>query len=154
MDDKTFAGIDRLTGLLAWWGMAGAEGKKSMPRQLNRLDTFVSDIQKAWLDAANRQVSASLTANEELALSAQAILRNRTQAEFLASQTEIATTISKAASIYAATWAEFQHRIQDCCTAILQAPAADIAVKAEPANTPPRSGQISAKRATDKLVDA
>lgn len=153
MDDPTSVGTDRLKSLLTWWGMPAIEDKDSVSSQLNRFQTFVSDVQKAYFDAASRQMEAMFAANDRLARSAQGLLHGQKPADLLSTQAEITTVVLDVASLNAGTWAEFQQKVQDSIAALSRETAEKVSAEPQP-KAAQEKPERSATRASEKLVDA
>lgn len=150
MDDQISAGMKRLNALLCWWGMGSAPDMDDFARQFDRLQNFVSDVQKAYLDAASRHTDAMLDSNDRLARSAQGLLKGREQADLLAAQAEIVDIVLEAAALHARTWAELQREVQESYRA-LSARSTD---KVKSAPPPAKDDKPSSARESEHLVNA
>lgn len=155
MDDQISAGMKRLNALLGWWGMGSAPDMDAIARQFNRLQNFVSDVQKIYLDAASHHTDAVLDSNDRLARSAQGLLKGRKQADLLAAQAEIVDIVLEAASLHARTWAELQHEVQESYRALLVRSADEVSDQRKSVATPPaKDSKPSTARASEHLVNA
>jgi hypothetical protein len=150
MDEKTariMAGVDRLNGLLAWWGMAGSEGNLRFEGQIKRFQQFAADLQKAYGEAYRQQVEALSAANERLVRSLQGLLLSRKPDELMAAESEILATLLEGASLQAQTWAELGQRVQECCLALASEATAQVHKLAEtPAVAPPQAERSATKQ--------
>jgi hypothetical protein len=142
--------MERLNGLMAWWGMPGPNGNGAVGRQIKRLQQFAADFQKTCADAYSGEMSAVLNSNERLGRSVQEFVRCRQPSEVLAAESEILVTLLEGASLQAKLWAELTQRLQECCAAVARDAAADLRQQAEasaPAKGDPESAPQPAKTA-------
>jgi len=121
MEEQSSPGMDRLKALLAWWGMSRDEDQVGLSRQFDQFYTFVSEVQKAYLDATSRHLEAISATNDRLARSSHGLLRSQTQTYFVASQAEIVAAVVEQAARHADAWAAFQKKVQDVYAGIFVA---------------------------------
>jgi len=70
-DDALTAGVERLNGLLGWWGVPIANGNGMINSQMKRLQQFAADLQKTCSDAYSGEMDALFSSNDRLARSFQ-----------------------------------------------------------------------------------
>lgn len=152
MDDQISAGMKRLNALLGWWGMDSTPNMDEIAQQFDRLQNFISDVQKAYFEAAGRQTNAVLDSNDRLARSAQGLLKGRKQADLLAAQAEIVDIVLEAASLHARTWAELQREVQESYKALSVRSTGEISDDRKSAKRPTKDIKPSTARASGHLV--
>lgn len=154
MDRQTSSGMNRLRALLEWWGLSGYGDRNSFAAQFVRLQNFVAETQKAYLDATGRHMDAIFASNDRLARTAYDLLSGGKQFELSQAQAQIVSAILDSAAQHARTWMEFHRQVQEIysATARPQADKADAASGS--ATTRVKDEQRADQSAAEKLVDA
>ena len=75
--NETPVGFDRVNAVFAWWGLSGADNTGKLDGQFKRFQAFTSDLQKAYGETYNAQVSTLLGANERIGRSLLEFVRCR-----------------------------------------------------------------------------
>lgn len=113
MDARASAGIERLNGLLHWWGASGGPSP-----ELDRLVSLVADVQKAYLSAVEQHLELIFAANDRLGKLARAALDLQKPPEFLRAQSEIVAAMTRVATDYAENWTQLSAEVQKLCREI------------------------------------
>lgn len=134
MDSNASAAVDRLRGLLNWWGATGNAGATTVAPDLFRFANSVTAIQKAYLGAVEKHLDTVFATNDRIARAARGLAGSSDPNALLAAQNELMTAVVEAAADYAANWGDLYQSIQALTTPTLVAPtesAAQQPVKVE-----------------------
>lgn len=125
-DDALTAGVERLTGLLGWWGVPIASGNGMIDIQMKRLQQFAADLQKTYSDAYRSEMDALFSSNDRLARSFQDLFHSRQPQEVMAAESDIFATLLEDASLHVKRWTELTQKLQECCAAMARDAAEDL----------------------------
>lgn len=125
-DDSLTAGVERLNGLLSWWGVPIAGGNGTIDSQIKRFQQFASDLQKTCSDAYSGEIAALFRNNDRLVRSFQDLLRSRRPQEVMAAESDILANFLEGASLHAKRWAELTQKLEECCAAMARDAAKDL----------------------------
>jgi hypothetical protein len=117
--DEMTAGMDRLQGLLGWWG---AQGNRAIEGRIEKFQQLTNGLHKAYGEAFD----ALTTPNDRVSRSFQGLFGIRTPDELLVAQTEIMTSFMEAASLQMKAWSEISRKIQACYADVACETASDI----------------------------
>ena len=109
--------LDQANALLFWWGIPNSSRNDDINGQMRRFQVIGSDLQSAYSDAYRRQIEATLTANERLALSFQDFLNSYHMHEIIAVESSALAIVLDGVAAQARTWNELTQTVQDCCGA-------------------------------------
>ena len=154
MGDQISSGTDRLRALLSWWGISGYEDRSGISQQFARLQTFVAEVQNAYLDATSRHLDAIFASNDRLARSAYDLLNNGRRSELSMPQAQIVEIVLESAARHARAWAEFQCQVQEIYSALASPSAAKTESTPASTTTPAGERQPPSQSADKKLVNA
>jgi len=80
------AGLDRIKGLMAWWGMPAVLEAGQIEAQAKRFQVLTVDLVRLFNEACSNQAQALSAANEQFARAFQDLLRARQPPELMAAQ--------------------------------------------------------------------
>lgn len=118
--------IERLNGLMSWWGMPGPTGNTLLDHQMRRLQRFAADFQKSCTDAYCSEMEALVGGNERLSRSMLGLLQHRRPPEGGAVESEILAILLEGASHQTKRWADLTQKLQECCSAVTREVAIDL----------------------------
>src|ERR1041384_1210756 len=121
--DEMTAGVDRLNGLLGWWGV---QGNQAVEDRIKRFQQLTIDLQRAYGEACSDHVGALNAANDRMSKSFQGLLRSRKPDEFLVAQMDILAALMETASHQVTTWSELGKKVQNCCATVARGAADDL----------------------------
>ena len=135
-------GIDRLNGLLAYWGMPGSASVGNAEAKTARMQTLVVGLNRAMYDASCSQLESLALTNKRLARSLRRLLRDGQRCELTAAQSRIAMSLQESQVEQTRAWADLTKTLSECYVAITrhaegQAPAET----GRPARHGPRAGK-------------
>jgi hypothetical protein len=154
MDDQVYSGLNRLRALLGWWGLSGYEDHSRVAQEFMQLQNFVTEIQKAYLDATGRHMDAVFASNNRLVQSACHLSNDGKRSELSAAQAQIVSIVLEAAAQHARAWAEFQHQVQEIYSALARPPAENGENAPSPTTMQVKDKQRTGQQAGEKIVDA
>ncbi|MDA8093281.1 MAG: hypothetical protein M0T84_05100 [Betaproteobacteria bacterium] len=125
------ASVERLNGLMSWWGITVPTGNGPFDRQMKRLQQFATDCRKVCADAYCGEMDALFSSNERLGHSIQGLLRYRRPPELLSPESEILAILLDDASCQARRWVELTQKLQERCSAMTLDAASDLRQRTE-----------------------
>lgn len=138
MNSRPSAGVERLTGLLQWWGMTGAAP------EFERIVKVIGEAQQAYIVAAQRHMESVFAANDRIRNLARAAFDLQKPPEFLRAQMEIVEALTQTSAAYASTWTQLSTDIQRLCREL--AMPSDGARPTAPPSSPSEPAPQSAER--------
>lgn len=115
--------LDRMSGLLTWWGVPDWMGNNTVETQMKRFQAVASDLQKSYGDACGRQMDVLLAANERLAHSLQQVCRSRHPQDIVAAESNILAIFLDGIERQAQIWMDLTQRVVEHCAALASEPA-------------------------------
>jgi len=125
-DSAMTMGLERLNALLGWWGISNVNGNSSLEGQVGGFKTIALDLQKAYAEASEREMKATLAANERLAHLLQKLLHSRNPQEVMTAQSDILTVFLEGVSRRARAWTDLMEEIQARCMAMTRNLATEV----------------------------
>lgn len=110
--DDIASELDRLEGLLKWWGAPGAGCGDFRQSQLQRFEAIVSELERAVGEISDNQEQALTQSRELLVKSLPIFINSHDLNEVMAVQSKILTSLFEAASSQVKTWMVFADRIR------------------------------------------
>jgi hypothetical protein len=156
-DDGMTMGLDRFNALLSWWGFPAANGNGSLEGQMQRIQAFAFDLQKAYGEAVSHQMEPLLKVNGQLAGSLPEFFRSRQPQDIMAAQLHVLATILDGASLQAKTWTELAQKVDERCAVLARETAAELHEQAREvaaANPPAEAHRPVTKEASRRAVHA
>lgn len=120
-------GLDRMNGLLAWWGMPSVADAGEFESQAKRCQALVVELNKLFLDATSGQTQALSEANEEFGRTLRDLLSAREPAELMSAQSRLATALMQTLATQTRAWADLSQQLYDCCMAVVGETATEAA---------------------------
>jgi hypothetical protein len=114
------AGLERLKALMTWWGMP-VNTMSVGEQQMQRFQSFVSDLQKAVTDTSSREVDTLFTLNQRVAGLLQRLLQCHQPQEILATLTDIQAAMLEGGLSQAKAWADLTQQVQEQYAALSKA---------------------------------
>jgi hypothetical protein len=121
--DEMTTGVDRLNGVLGWWGV---QGNRAIEGRLERFQQLSHGLHKAYYEANRNQMDVINATNDRVSHSVQGLIRSRTPDQLFVAEAEILTAFMEAASIHMKTWSELCQKIQGCYTDAARETASDV----------------------------
>jgi hypothetical protein len=106
--------IEKLNGLLAWWGTARGLGE--FEERFKRFQEFALELQKASAEAAAHEIESIFATREQFIDSMKGLVQSRGPEEVLAAQAAIAETYFTGLAEQAKRWATFAEKTHTCCS--------------------------------------
>ena len=103
-------GLHRMNGLLAWWGIPGAEGC-AIDARTRRTLALVGHLNEVLREASSRQSEALCAANDEYIRALQAMLKARQPAELITAQSRIMSAFMECFAAQTKAWAELTQKL-------------------------------------------
>lgn len=125
LDSNIPTGLDRMNGLLAWWGMPNAIDAGEMETRNRRFQILVADLSKLLTETSSSQVEALTVANEQFARALHDLLSARQPPELMAAQSSLVTGLIESLAAQTRAWAELTQKLHDCCSALVREAPAD-----------------------------
>ncbi len=113
-------GMDRMNGLLAWWGMPNVVDPSELEALTKRCHALVVELNHLFNDASSGQAQALSTANEEYARALQELLSVRQPAEFMSAQSRLVMGVMEHLAAQTGAWADLSQKLYDCCSAMVR----------------------------------
>ncbi len=117
-------GMNRMDGLLAWWGFPDAIDNNELEAQANRCQALVVELNELFRNASSRQTQALSTANEEFSRALRELVSAREPGEVMAAQSSLLMALVSELVAQTGAWAELSQRLYDCCSAMARENAA------------------------------
>lgn len=118
-------GLDRMNGLLAWWGVPNAFDGSEMQVRTKRFQVLVLDLNKLFNEASSSQARALSVANEQFTRALHEHLSARQPPELMAAQSRLVTGLMESLAVQTKTWAQLTQKLHDCCLAAAREAAAE-----------------------------
>jgi len=99
-----------MNGLLAWWGIPGAEGC-AIDARTRRTLALVGHLNEVLREASSRQSEALCAANDEYIRALQAMLKARQPAELITAQSRIVSAFMECFAAQTRAWAELAQKL-------------------------------------------
>ena len=99
-----------MNGLLAWWGIPGAEGC-AIDARTRRTLALVGHLNEVLREASSRQSEALCAANDEYIRALQAMLKARQPAELITAQSSIVSAFMECFAAQTKAWAELAQKL-------------------------------------------
>jgi len=107
MNDGMSTGLDRLKGLLSWWGFPANDFSNDIP-PLAAISDAIAKLQRGYFDTFSRNMDAMFAVNDRVSRAAKDLFYAKTMADLSLVQDEIFNALSEAASSHSNTWNEFR----------------------------------------------
>jgi hypothetical protein len=130
------AGLDRIKGLMSWWGMPSVLGAGQIEAQGQRFQGLVVDLVKLFNEASSNQAQALFAANEQFTRAFQDLLRAREPPELMAAQSSLVIGLMQSLAAQTKIWAELTQKLSDYCSTVAHkavVEAGEHASRSEPA---------------------
>lgn len=137
-------GLDRMNGLLAWWGIPNIIDASEMEARTKRFQVLVVDLNKLFSEASSTQAQAFSVANEQFTRDLQDLLSARQPSELMAAQSSLVTGLIGSLAAQTKAWAELTQKLHDCCSAMAHEAAPETGGRA--AGPVPARSQSEAER--------
>ncbi|MGE0333978.1 MAG: phasin family protein [Gammaproteobacteria bacterium] len=124
-DTSAPTGLDRLNGLLAWWGVPNAFDGSEIQAQTMRFQVLVLDLNKLFNEASSSQAQALSAANEQFTRALQELLSARQPPELMAAQSSLVTGLIESLAAQTGAWAELTQKLHGCFSAMVRGSAAE-----------------------------
>lgn len=121
--EEITGGVDRMSGLLDWWGV---QGNQAVSERIKRFQELAAGLQHAYSETYAEELDALTATNDRLAKSVQGLLRCRKSDEFFTAQMDIFAGMMESASRQVTAWSELGRKIQRCCTTVASEAAEDM----------------------------
>jgi hypothetical protein len=142
------AGLERMNGLLAWWGIPDLAEASGMEAQAKRFQGLVVDLNRLFSEASSSQTQALSAANEQFASALQELLGARQPSDLMAAQSNLMTGLVESFAAQARNWAELTQKLHDCCSATVREAVAEAGAGAS--SFVPTGSQAVAERPATK----
>lgn len=136
-------GLDRITGLLAWWGTPLEAGQ--IEAQSERFQVLVVDLVKLFNEGSSNQAQALSAANERFTRAFQDLLTARQPPELMAAQSSLVIGLTESLAAQTKIWAELTQKLHDCCSTMIRESAVKAGEHAD--RSEPVGKQAEAERA-------
>ena len=113
-------GLDRITGLLVWWGMPNALETGEIEAQAKRFQILTVDLVKLFNEASSNQAQALFAANESFTRAFQDLLRARQPPELMAARSNLVIGLMESLAAQTKIWAELTQKLSDCCSTMIR----------------------------------
>jgi hypothetical protein len=134
------AGLDRIKGLMSWWGMPSVLGAGQIEAQGQRFQGLVVDLVKLFNEASSNQAQALFAANEQFTRAFQDLLRAREPPELMAAQSSLVIGLMQSLAAQTKIWAELTQKLSDYCSTMAhEAVVGEHAGRSEPAGKQPEA---------------
>jgi hypothetical protein len=118
------AGLDRIKGLMAWWGMPNVLEAGQIEAQGKRFQVLVVDLVKLFNEASSNQAQALSASNEWFTRAFQDLLRAREPPELMAAQSSLVIGLMQSLAAQTKIWAELTQKLHNSCLAMVREAAA------------------------------
>lgn len=115
--------VDRLNGLLAWWGVPDVMTGNAIEKRMKRFQAAASDLQKSYGDACDRQADVLIATNRRLAHSLQDACRSRHPRDIVAAESTLLAIVLDGIELQAQIWTGLTHEVLERCAALVGEPA-------------------------------
>ena len=134
------AGLDRIKGLMAWWGMPNVVEAGQIEAQGKRFQVLMVDLVKLFNEASSNQAQALCASNERFTRAFQDLLRAREPPELMAAQSSLVIGLMRSLAAQTKIWAELTQKLSDYCSTIAhEAVVGEQAGRSEPAGKQPEA---------------
>jgi hypothetical protein len=136
------AGLDRIKGLMAWWGMPNVLEASQIEAQSERFQVLVVDLVKLFNEASSNQAQALFAANERFTRAFQDLLSARQPPELMAAQSSLVIGLTESLAAQTKIWAELTQNLSDYCSTMAHeavVEAGEHAGRSEPAGKQPEA---------------
>jgi hypothetical protein len=130
--DDMASELDRLEGLLKWWGAPAAGTEAFGQAHIQRFEAIVSELERAVAEISINQEQALTRSRELLVRSLPVFVNSHDLNEVMAMQSRILLSLFEAASSQVKSWMSFSDRIRNAQVS-LTAEAAEAAPAHKPA---------------------
>lgn len=134
-------GWDRVSGLLAWWGMPGATDAGGMKNHTDRVQALVAEMHQLFKEVSSSQGQVVSDTNERFTQALHEVLAARQPSEFMAIQTRLVIGLMESTAAQAGAWAKLTQDLHGCCSAMVREGGADAdsrSTQTEPSAEPAR----------------
>lgn len=154
-ESSILTGLDRMNGLLAWWGMPNVIDAGEIEARTKRFQVLVVDLSKLLSEASSSQAQALSAANEQFTRSLRELLGARQPPEFMAAQSDLVTGFMESLAAQTKAWAELTQKLHACCSAMTHEAAPETGRRppgAVPAKSQSEAERLAAKEATKRVA--
>ena len=110
------AGLDRIKGLMSWWGMPNVLEAGQIEAQGKRFQGLVVDLVTLFNEASSNQAQALSASNERFTRAFQDLLRAREPPELMAAQSSLVIGLMQSLAAQTKIWAELTQKLSDYCS--------------------------------------
>ena len=137
-------GWDRVSGLLAWWGMPGTIDAGET-NHADRTQALVGELNKLVQEASSQQMQTLSEANEQFTQALREFLSARQPSDLMAAQARLVTGFMESAAAQAGAWATLTQELHSCCSAMVQAAGTDAVGRSVPLEPPSDAARPTAR---------
>lgn len=113
---ETEGGLDRLNGLMAWWGFPNAAKGTGMTAPVMQFQVLLLELNKVLNEAASTQAQAFSAASQHVGRAVQAAMSARQPLELIDAQAKLIGSLIECFAGQSAFWADLTQKLGDCCT--------------------------------------
>jgi len=128
--ESTPTGLNRMNGLLAWWGIPDLVDASGMEARAKQFQVLVVDLNRLFSEASSSQARALSDANEQFARALQELLSARQPSELMAAQSNLVTGLMESFTAQTRAWTELTQKLHDCCSATVREAVAEAGERA------------------------
>ena len=118
-------GWDRMSGLLAWWGIPSTLDAGEMKNHADRTQALVAELNRLFQETSSSQVQSLSEANQRFTQDLQELLNTRQPSDVMAAQAQLVTGLMESAAVQASAWAKLTQDLHGCCSAMVRAADTD-----------------------------
>ena len=113
-------GWDRVSGLLAWWGLPAAAGASEMKSHVDPVQTLVAEMNRLFREVSSNQGQVVADTNERLAQALHEAMAARQPSDVMAIQTKLVVGLMESTAAQASAWAKLSQDLHACCSAMVR----------------------------------
>lgn len=123
-------GLNRMNGLLAWWGIPNTIGADAIEARSKRFQLLVAELSTLFSDASSSQVQAISDTNDRFSQALQELLSARQAPELMAAQSNLVVGLIESLTAQTQAWAELTQKLHTCCAAAVRDAAIETSERA------------------------
>ncbi len=139
-------GWDRVSGLLAWWGLPAAAEASEMTAHVDRVQMLVAEMNRLFREVSSTQGQVVADTNERLAQALHEAMAARQPSDVMAVQTKLVVGLMESTTAQASAWTKLSQDLHACCSAMVREAGSD-------ATSRPDLTEASAEKAGPKAGD-
>lgn len=114
-DTKMTNELDRVNGLLAWWGIPNTGDTIGIQARARRLQLLVVNLTSVLSDASSNQARVAVEANDRFHRAVRDFLSAREAPEILAAQSNLVRGLMENLTAQVQTCTELTQKLRACC---------------------------------------